>query len=1300
MFINPKNRITVMQSQRTARRPESGLGEVVPSIAPPADIPVVISGRSAITEEENSRLSEQLDLEIHTLSGARPAPASIRAQEASMTMLIQTLANIPQGERIVERNDPEQVERFVLGRAQFLTLVVPQDDAYKQETLRQFSEMLLAPPGEIPHYAIMRDPEDPSVITIRNNWFIPFSEEDREKLARYLSESQNLDSNTKAQVLDVYLKLFELAKKTYALYQTEAIYGGVAGDVIRELISSYETLESQVFSAFDALLEGSGNAETLLRQAATLAEDADSLFENAYFRLARGFEAYDPAPAGSELRRAIDRIRNPSGAWAEELSFSPVERQIFEGVFEQYNSALGRIREKSHDLAALLLGYFPGQTLQLPSHAVTVGSLSEEDLLLFRHFASICGTLQLFVAKANFLDIQAEYAQYESFLREVEPDAGSAEEILDSMALRNELPSDVAAFRANKERYERELAKLYPQLLAYGEYISKMIVMNSPNLTMYFGESQKKEFFVPLLALRESRPAVPEDIHMAMDASTRYLQTLHDNMESLFARASEIQQDWDLQARFREGGFWDKAYAFSKYFLKERGTEFLVLSTILTAGGGLIAGGVRGAAWAARAGFAAAATATAPMAAIVLGDAISHLGEEGSAGLYAQEDLRIATQFLLCGGMAWAGGTGMVSRIFSNAAFGLADVSTAISVADDVRKGDILSALADSVVFAAGGYMFIRGISGIRALRLSEPLDSTRMHVGGPFGIQELQLPRAVQWVTFPYTGRGVSEFFMGTCVLEPLFNPEEVAQALASDYPLDALRSYFNETYLQYAYTFPAANLLLEGAIFPAGRAALRRLGLAVRRPPSVVYDAAGAQALQVPVSDPQLMAAAATAGAGDNALLIAREMGINLEDMEAVRRVYSIALGDARLSADEVFSLLSPFRPNSVSEREFRNLASRMAEDTASIWESSRKLLYGGELPASERRSISRVFRDAVRNNRRLIQLGLGGLAIGAISWSTALRDVPYYQELYRAQQSMQPCLDNIANSDSARWFLGLLIRGDFLGFSRESPLSAEQQELFLNSATIVANRIEGSSREAPREGYEWAEVLRTVLPGPQDRFNLVYAASLALSSYGLSDPEDYLQQLENLVGNLAYFFRSQPEMSWQGMRIGDFFLAANYFLRINDPEAAGARLEELVSHFRSNFTPYTPGGLYDATLRAHDMIGRTSEAIADPSFARVAISVLYQSAFGDKPENWAESALLSLYNAATEDENYRLHPSEFFSRYYGEMLVEVLGAPAFAPDAPAPHLGDLTNLFIAASRRFPFAVYYPETRRFFRE
>lgn len=1285
-----------MQSQRTARREDNAVPETIP-VSLEQGQPRVVDARSPIPADAEQALRNALEVHRYALMPGT-VPAGISADEGLFNAFITTLASIPEGETRAERIDEEYVDMFTSGRLQFMAVFVPPDDAYKNETLTQFIESL-APqgPGHVPHYSIIRDSNDPSMVTLVNNWFVPFSEEERVQLSTMLLEAGSRDANTMMQALFVYSKLFELGKKMYALNVSDMLYSGLVGDTIHELSSHYERVHSAAFSALSSIVHGNADAAQLLYSTAQLAESAEREYSNALHRIAYAFESFDPAPRGSGLRRALDMVENPSGAWSQDIAFSEVERQLFHSLMGSYNSILGRIRDISYEMAAYLLGVPPGSTFHPASGLpIEIGGMTEPDIALFREFRNVSGQLQLFVAKAKFLQMEAEYREYVEFRREIQPDAGflTDEEVRAEARRRDR--SDVLQFLVpgTMERYQRELREMGGQLLAYAEMVEDVIVHNTPALTQYFGAEEKRAFFSGPRGMRAAGFPQTADFDTMFDFSRRYLSSFSSSFNSMLEKASEIQENIDLQTRFREGGFWDKAYAFSKHFLNERGTEFLVLSTIATAGIGGAVGlggaGVRATASAfARGGFATAAALTTIPASIVLADGIYHFGGEGIAGQRAEQDIRLGTQFLMCGGMAWAGGTGMVSRLFSTSAFGAGTVGAGLSVYRDVQRGDILSAIADTVVYGAGAYMFIRGINGIQQIRLSQPIADTTVRLGSPFGLQTLQLPKMAEWVAFPYSARGLSTFYIGFSVLDPIISPDEFAAALEGG-GFDALRSRWNEMYAQHAYTFPAANLVFEAAI-AGGRAAWGAIR-GPRPPANLPFDATAAEALQIPVSNPSRMAFAASAGAGERAIVMAKELGMNLEERELLRRLYTIALGDARLSAEEVAASLGAYRPSGVSQARFDRFARELSEEINGIWASSALMEGGTALTRQEIRSLRDLFREASRARRKLVTYGLGGLAVGGIAYMRTRDDIPYYRELNAAQQNYGYMLDVLASDPANEWFVNTLLQDQFQGFL--GGQDERRMELLVNSAFLAHGRIEGGDAYSA-----FSERLRSLIPDQQKRFNLAYAASLALSQREISDPGEYLEQLGGLLHNITLFMSSHPEISWDGLRMGDFFILSNYLLTVNGLDAAKGQLDSLISSFRSDYTAYVPDPISDAYLRARYMVDATDEAVSSREFARIALALLHQAAVLEKPDEWAGKMMLNLFYTPQQDPEYRAHPARFFSNYRGEVLAEAFGNTAFASGDAVP-IADFAQIIMSTYSQYPVQIYYPETSRFFRE
>jgi hypothetical protein len=248
-------------------------------------------------------------------------------------------------------------------------------------------------------------------------------------------------------------------------------------------------------------------------------------------------------------------------------------------------------------------------------------------------------------------------------------------------------------------------------------------------------------------------------------------------------------------------------------------------------------------------------------------------------------------------------------------------------------------------------------------------------------------------------------------------------------------------------------------------------------------------------------------------------------------------------------------------------------------------------------------------------------------------------------------------------------------------EQPYTSSELESAFPDFHALHLAVAGVFNDMERGAEEYSgfyPTLKHLLPDAQSRFDLVYAAALAL--LGSKPPGEQLtleglalfrEELGNVVGTLCRFMDTpidlgtlstdpawyDKRLDWTGMGLSDFFMAANYLLDMGK-EAGGVAyadmdFERIVRDFASRYRPRVPDSYSDPYLAASAAMSYTRDAVEDPQFARVAVASLYASHFLDKDDDWADAALRKLVEAV-QSENLSLAG---IANWQGEMIMGML-------------------------------------------
>ncbi|MEW5996468.1 MAG: hypothetical protein AB1657_02635 [Candidatus Micrarchaeota archaeon] len=1293
-----------MQSTRTTREAEQP-AEAGPVVPIPAVLPSAPQIRYVQSTEDGLR--DTINSLVDFLSGRGVVPDNLatairwlRPGDFSETPDINAFINGIKGQLELHFDPDNEVQRMRVERIIEVITGLAQEYARQMEVLsppsvrvgEALQPLTVAPTDASPFSFVIEG----DTFRITNNRYLPFTGEDRESIKHILEAAVGMDSGGMGRVLELVDRMAEVAAKAN-IFDTRSRQRAGIGEVSQALAGvrdAYQKLLGKLVEEGEALTGlAAGDPDALGRESLGIAREAERARVACMDRISR---FYSGSGVSSLIRDVEEVISNPT--YAGDLVFSDFEISVFNYYKQRFAEILPRMDVLSRRLAELDM---------VPS--LDSQQLTPAEAQVFANFLEFAGAFELFRAKARFMTIYNELLEEQnrgSFVEGIagprayrEPLSGRQ---MENLLLAMEPVMGPALPLGSREQYE-ELLELRGPLELYGQVMENAVVQSVaealtasavPEAERINYEDLTEQGRAVLSNLRVHREALARS-HDAVGLGSvlyryaNYLRMFDVDTSAYFERSETRMDEALVSAALERGDIPDLLYESSRYFLKYHGTEFLVAVTVLSAGAGGIAGGIRagvqgllevGSA-AARGGYAAATAVAAVPAAVVAGHALYDFAR-GEWGGRAYQDLDIASAFLLMASMGWAGGTGLGARFFSAGTAGLGSTAIGAHLVESISQGRIYDALSDTVAIAVGSTLFVKSLSGIRQYRLAgEAMPASTARVSGPFGLVDVQLPHLWRELAFPYTATGAVTMFAGAAAFTAAFSPDTIAQLIESQ-GIGEYLAMLNSM---------CADLANEGPVFMLGfralgtgvravrewrlasgergfrssvRTVIRNMALGETGGSFVEIPLGTAEetmaALIMPSSNPGRTFAALQAGAGSTAIDIATRYGADLTNQEFFHRLMVAALGDTRMTASGLVDFLGELRLPRGFRRQLRQFAEEFVTANNQQWQAAEALLSGQPLSTLQQRLFIDANQLAQRQlSEARIAAGAAGLPLvvggwGAVRVASAVPEADAILELNRFLQQLE-------SDPASAYFFNMLVPGGpeagFPGVDRRFT-TADIRSALDDIAMFFQSIEDGSSRSSA--------MVKAILPDEFNRFCFVYACALSL----LSSSDQDISGLDILVEDAINFLVEGMSLGldFSAMKPSDYFLAANMVRRA----PAGQ--------------PISDAGLVSGFLAG-------DPAFSDPQFARVLLAALYYKGEMRDPsdQQWVLDASYYTYFNLVDT---LTGSSEQIERIHGEMMVSMFDNPEFysAESMRALDRQALILLWRNTWDRYPANIYAP--------
>jgi hypothetical protein len=1157
-------------------------------------------------------------------------------------------------------------------------------------------------------------------VTLQNNWYTNFSEGQREQMSVLLLAAQSLDFDSMSAFFYVYDFLKTAVNQTgLAMASNFSERAGIS-DALSAFFDASEDAQSRMMDCLRGIVDNSANRAALVESAYSafsVTQDAyhDAVREISQYISGVGESALDVESLRADVAREFQPT--PSGTLPPELfpstrprEFQDIERSLFDSVMERYSqlrdTLAGMDEGQRLAIAAAMVGMPPGSRFEgreLPALDPNISNILGE-------YLSLAGVLALFEAKAKFNSILGDYIEYQK-ANEYRRAQGSIpnDTILLEMATYGGLPASIDSeavkrFITNREQYYAELPGLKERLQAYGEFVKHTIVkeLQARGLQALYSTQQLEDTFLPIeWGVPELQPpdehiVQPDEGAMMFGPLSEYLSGLassFDNVEAAVQQFASQQYDWNLQERFKNGDFWDKAYSFSKYFMKYGAADFIFWASVITLGAGTLARGAtlgldlmlgaaeRGVVRSALAQLAStsyaqtlaiayrqATTATAIMGTPVWINAMRYFAGERSNEVY--EDLKIAGLFLLMRRGAGFVPESLGSRVFAASAAGLGTAAAGARFYEDLQRGDPWEAVFDSVVFATGGALFIKSVSGIMRFRDAASASSGTLSVATAAGLGEVSFgtvgDTVLRWASVGYTPHGFLSFYgmhAGFQALRNMWLTIPIASSVYAEGGIDALREYISSTYVSAGNALPAMSIVLSGTLeglgFVLGRGGARQT-IEVSR--------------LIPTQDPLLTRTAARIGAVETAEQIAKK-SIYLDPQAAMSlRRYALTAPAQRQSEEALIAELHLTNPADIEAA--RGAIQQINSELAVVWEDVGILT--SRTPVSEARALQLVNRlEKIEQLRDLFTAGktaaVGAIVVGTVAYSINER-LPAAVEINEAQGRVLDCLNSL--DSGSLFFMDALAAGAYPDMGRRQF----RPDVISNFSITMAELLREVNAGRSPDGTDWS-FFTNAIPEESDRIKVIAAVFFSLAAHDrLGNPlaiGDYRTPLFNFASRLKELRDAGMDLS--GMGVSDLFFLEEYY--------AGSDSTDKVEN------------AYKLLLGAAELtsasLGVDFHPVDNPQASRVISAAASYALANDKGLDWVIWACTEILTCCRPEQ---------IQYWSAEMIYTMLSSDLFAttvsmPDDPAERAQEIVKVWFSIGEsdpRFPWNVYYPDEVR----
>ncbi|MDD5096015.1 MAG: hypothetical protein PHY95_00670 [Candidatus ainarchaeum sp.] len=1213
---------------------------------------------------------------------------------------------------------PEDILQFVGGRLPLINIRISEDAriaAHQREAIEKI-KLVIQYFGQIYDISPLELTEADGSVTLQNNWYTNFSNGQREQMSAMLLAAQSLDFDSMAAFFYVYDFLKTTVNQTcLAMASNFSGQGGVS-DALSAFFEASENTQNRLMACLRGIVDNSANRAALVESAYS----SFSAAQDAYHGAVRGISRYMAGMGESAVD--VDSLRadvarefqpTPSGTLPPELSpsthpmeFQDIERSLFDSVMERYSqlrdTLAGMEEGQRLAIAAAMVGMPPGSRFEgreLPALDPNISNILGE-------YLSLAGVLSLFEAKARFNSILKDYIEYQK-ANEYRRMQGSPpnDTILLEMATYGGLPSSIDSeavkrFIANREQYYAELPSLGGRLQAYGEFIRHTLVkeLQARGLQTLYSTQQLEDTFLPIeggvpaLQPPDEHIAQPDENAMLFGPLSEYLSGLassFDNVEEAVEQFASQQYDWNLQERFRNGDFWDKAYSFSKYFMKYGAADFIFWASVATLGIGTVARGVtlgldlalgvaeRGAVRSALAELAStsyaqtlaiayrqATTATAIIGTPVWINAMRYFAGERSDEVY--EDLKIAGLFLLMRRGAGFVPESLGSRVFAASAAGLGTTAAGARVYEDIQRGSTWEAVFDSVVFATGGALFVKSVSGIMRFRDAASAASGTLSAATAAGLGEVSFgavgETVLNWASVGYAPHGFLSFYgmhAGFQALRNMWLTIPIASSIYAEGGIDALREYISSSYASAGNALPVMSIVLSGT--------MEGIGLVLGR-------GSARQTIEVsqlvPAQDPLLTRTAARIGASETAEQIARR-SIYLDPQAAMSlRRYALTAPAQRQSEEALLAELHLTHPADIEAA--RGAMQEINRELAVVWDDVGILT--STTPVSEARAIQLVTRlEKTEQLRDLFAAGrtaaVGAIVVGAVAYSINDR-LPAAREINEAQGRVLDVLNSL--DSGSLFFMDALAAGAYPDMWRRSF----RPDVISNFSITMAELLREVNGGSSPDGTSWS-FFKDSFPDEADRIKIIAAVFLSLASHGRLDNPlaigDYRTPLFNFASRLKELRDAGMDLS--GMGVSDFFFLEEYYAGSDSTD----KVENAYKLLRvlEELTP--------------DSLEVDFNPVDNPQASRVISAAASYALANDKGLDWVMWACVQILSCCRPDQIQYWSAEMIYTMFSNDLFATTVSMP----DDPAERAQAIVNLWFSMGQsdlRFPWNVYYP--------
>ncbi len=1207
-----------MQSRRSVEREEAqGQPPVsfsIEGIGAPATVQAAgdLSHLSVQERQELQRITTQ-NLHDAYLLEVSPHDAYLESGEAPEAgPLLSALRYASEGERVA----------FLQGDLPFIIVNVdPSDtDAYGGITRLQEMEAEIAEAGLMPVIHIETIEGSRNSFRIVNNYAMPYTDEERQRLASILQAAESMDLETQMHIYSMYLSFREGTFRMKRAELNAALYADdmpQAVQVFRQIASLYRTTLPTVLSEMETIAWAPPmQAEVNMELLSSNIDRIGRLEERAISILTEFFSDYDPASI------YLDSV----------ITTSAEEQNLFEEIRQEYYSSRTFINMHARGVAMALLGF----EVKLSSDEWPHYKYSPQ--MVLAELASLTGAVKAFTWKnrlTRFQDAAADFyaRRVPEVLAEqhVGPDAGATDarrspEYEDAGTRGVSGPLFYEQTLTEEER--RELEDIRYDATAWATFIQRGVLDSAQVSTLLAGT---EHFGV----LRDFRTDSQQRISGISEVSSQLIDRLVDLDSYFLGQLREFQSVCSEQATedylwdaAREARGWDNVPAFLRIFLHEYGTPFIIGAIIAGAAIGGPAGGIR-------AGRAAAAAGEAVTVEAITGGVISGMASGAGTGFrlmssidaaagavlgadalvrffrgdtsqMTMDDLAIAATYLSYR-IALNPASTASARLISSAASAEVMLASGARVYDDIRTGKVMDAAIDLAFVAFGGYGLFRGIRGYIPVTLATGAQ-TAVAVTST-GIRSAEVPLVMRMVQVPFTMRGTLVNFGLAAGFSTIFGGDELVNICARE-GLEGVSRYLSDLSVEFARGIAAFDFYIFGA-------------------------GGVMKALRISTSQPARIDLLIRTGTFEKVQeLLPSAVDISTEAGQ--RRLIELVFGEQALSRTP--AQIAEYLGLGTDQAAIR-AATRIRDEIRAGWDIaltqySRAMRFGGESAASVRRAQEAI-RDAVQEGtsvrsrfmRRLARAGRTGITIAGLG-AVTYQSMSIYE---RAQQLRERNELLSAINPNEEVFLSSLLADGFPGVSL-SMIDADSLMGAFRLAKQMDAYITGHNYEAldldVECGYWLCAYALSRFPDQRDRLRFLIAVALSCAANGYSDFYTVSQSAMDALDSLGRF--TAPT---SGFGIPEYFLLSLGIWEAGGLDAYNGMMARVDSYVRygspGGYAPQNADLTSPAYSRLMDGVPSVTENANYPRFLVYAMHIgqLANMRVGVPDEEWMALATTTL-------------------------------------------------------------------------